>query len=107
MRSVDNTGCNASIRICSAITEEVCATCHNPHEQTTPLQAQETCATVGCHDDVRELSPFHRGLEPVEIEQCAQCHSAHEWTIDGNDCLACHTDIFDDASGSGGSSRAR
>jgi hypothetical protein len=77
--------------------DQVCATCHNPHEQTTPLEAQETCASVGCHDDVRELTPFHRGIEPVEIEQCAQCHGAHDWEVDGNDCLACHQDVFDDA----------
>ncbi|MBT8402326.1 MAG: hypothetical protein KJP18_00635, partial [Gemmatimonadetes bacterium] len=85
--------------------DQVCATCHNPHEQTTPLEAEETCATVGCHDDVRELSPFHRGLDAVEIEQCGQCHGAHDWMVDGNDCLACHTDVFDDAPGSGGARR--
>ncbi len=79
--------------------EQVCSTCHNPHEQTTPADAVETCATVGCHDDVRELTPFHRGLDHADIENCSQCHAAHDWTLDGDDCLSCHQDIFDDGPG--------
>lgn len=87
--------------------EQVCATCHNPHTQTTPEQAVETCATVGCHDDVTELTPFHRGLDHAGIEDCAQCHQAHDWTLDGDDCLSCHQDIFDDAGIGGGRPAAR
>lgn len=86
--------------------EQVCSTCHNPHTQTTPAQAVETCATVGCHDDVRELTPFHRGLDHADVENCSQCHTAHDWTLDGDDCLSCHQDVFDDA-GVGGASAGR
>ncbi len=77
--------------------DQVCSTCHNPHEQVTPEQAVETCATVGCHNDMRELSPFHRGLDHTDVENCGSCHAAHDWTADGNDCLSCHQDIYDDA----------
>ncbi|MEJ2539232.1 MAG: hypothetical protein P8188_04575 [Gemmatimonadota bacterium] len=76
--------------------EKVCSTCHNPHEQETPQEAVETCATVGCHNDVRELSPFHRGLDHTDVEDCSTCHVAHDWKADGDNCLSCHQDIYDD-----------
>ena len=76
--------------------QQVCATCHNPHEQETPAQAEETCATVGCHNDMRELTPFHRGLDHTQVENCMSCHTAHEFRVDGTDCLSCHQDIYDD-----------
>ena len=75
---------------------QVCATCHNPHTQAVPGDAVATCATVGCHTDVSELTPFHRGLEVTSLENCAECHSAHDWTTQANDCLSCHQDIFND-----------
>lgn len=77
--------------------DQVCATCHNPHTQTLPRDAVETCATIGCHDDVRDLTPFHRGLDLAALEDCAECHSAHDWSNQGDDCLSCHQDVFDDA----------
>ena len=77
--------------------DQVCATCHNPHTQSVPRDAVETCATIGCHDDVRQLTPFHRGLDVTALEDCAECHSAHDWSNQGDDCLSCHQDVFDDA----------
>jgi len=76
--------------------DQVCATCHNPHEQETPQAAGSTCATVGCHNDMRELTPFHRGLDHADVEDCVSCHTAHEFRVDGDDCMACHQDIYDD-----------
>ncbi len=81
--------------------DRVCSTCHNPHTQTLPAQAVETCATVGCHDDVRELTPFHVGLDHTAIENCTQCHIAHDWKLTGDDCLSCHQDVFDDGPAGG------
>ena len=86
--------------------DQVCATCHNPHTQTTPADAVDTCATVGCHNDVRELTPYHRGLDVTVLENCASCHTAHDWSHQGSDCLSCHQDVFDDAGvGARGASR--
>lgn len=88
--------------------DQVCATCHNPHTQVTPADAVQTCATVGCHDDLRSLTPFHRGIEAAALEDCSSCHGAHDWTNQGNDCLSCHTDVFDDGAAPGtGGGRAR
>lgn len=67
-----------------------CALCHNPHEQTEPAQAAQSCATVGCHDDVRSLTPFHRGLETDVLTECVSCHQAHDFAVDGSDCALCH-----------------
>ena len=82
--------------------DQVCSACHNPHEQETPAQAVETCASVGCHNDVQDLSSFHRGLDHLVVEDCTTCHQAHEFRVDGDDCLSCHQDIYDDP-GVGGS----
>jgi hypothetical protein len=30
------------------------------------------------------------------VEDCSACHAAHEFRVDGQDCLACHQDIFED-----------
>jgi hypothetical protein len=87
--------------------EGSCASCHNPHVQTTPAEAAESCATAGCHTDVEALTPFHRGLGAEVIADCMYCHQAHDFRIDGDDCVACHTDIFDDgANRAGGSAGA-
>lgn len=77
--------------------EAVCATCHNPHDQDTPEQAVETCATAGCHEAVEDSTPFHQGLGDHPLDDCSSCHTAHDFTVDGDDCLSCHTDIYDDA----------
>ena len=68
-----------------------CGFCHNPHEQTLPELAQETCATADCHLDFDELTPFH-GLDQVHAADCGSCHETHTWTAP-TDCRACHTDL--------------
>lgn len=41
-----------------------CASCHNPHTQTTPHDAVQSCTKAGCHTQADTLSPFHRGMGP-------------------------------------------
>lgn len=73
--------------------EGVCASCHNPHTQTTPAQAVETCATNGCHTRADTITAFHRGLAPGILERCTACHAAHAFRAPGTDCVDCHKDI--------------
>jgi hypothetical protein len=75
--------------------QAVCGACHNPHTQTTPEAAFETCTSAGCHADPASLTPFHRGLHAGAMEQCATCHTAHGWVVDAADCRSCHTDLSD------------
>jgi nitrate/TMAO reductase-like tetraheme cytochrome c subunit len=70
-----------------------CGACHDPHAQTTPAQAVQTCAVGGCHSRVDTVSAFHRGLTPGALMNCTSCHTAHEFTAP-TECLQCHTDIF-------------
>jgi hypothetical protein len=74
----------------------LCASCHNPHEQTTPAEAAGSCAIGGCHDDSETLTPFHQGLHTDALADCVSCHTAHDFSLDGENCLSCHEDIFDD-----------
>jgi hypothetical protein len=74
--------------------DAACGACHNPHDQETPRQAQRTCATTGCHAQPDTLTPMHRGLGVGVLQDCLACHPAHEFRADGNDCLGCHQDIF-------------
>jgi nitrate/TMAO reductase-like tetraheme cytochrome c subunit len=78
-----------------------CGACHNPHEQATPSQAVESCATGGCHAQPDTLTPYHQGLDPGVLDACTTCHEAHTFRIHGaeSDCLSCHEDIYDDAPG--------
>jgi len=76
--------------------EGACASCHNPHEQRTPAEAAETCATSGCHTDPAALTAFHRGLDPGVAQDCLYCHQAHGFRVDGSNCLACHQDVFEE-----------
>lgn len=71
----------------------VCASCHNPHEQTTPAGAADTCGTTGCHSRPETITPFHRGLSPGVLERCVACHAAHDFRAPGTDCVDCHTDL--------------
>jgi hypothetical protein len=71
----------------------VCGACHNPHEQTTPAAAFDTCTSAGCHSAPEETSPFHRGLEDGVVQVCETCHSAHLWVVDADDCAGCHTTL--------------
>lgn len=75
--------------------DRACASCHNPHQQETPAQAVETCATAGCHTDVADLTPMHAGLERGVVETCTTCHEAHDFRLDGNECTSCHADVHD------------
>ncbi len=70
----------------------LCGTCHNPHEQTTPRAAFESCGAAGCHARADTLTPFHRGLDDGVLQNCATCHAAHEFHAEGSDCRSCHTD---------------
>jgi nitrate/TMAO reductase-like tetraheme cytochrome c subunit len=71
-----------------------CASCHNPHEQSTPAEAAGSCTGAGCHEDIADLSPFHVGVDSVVVEDCLYCHVAHDFELDGDDCLACHQDVL-------------
>jgi hypothetical protein len=82
-----------------------CGACHDPHQQTTPAQAVRTCAGAGCHTQPETLTPFHRGLSPGVLDNCTACHAAHVFRVQGQNCLACHTDIYRDGAGTGVSSR--
>ncbi|MDX1674062.1 MAG: hypothetical protein R3314_04585 [Longimicrobiales bacterium] len=76
-----------------------CGACHNPHTQTTPREAAQSCATAGCHAMPDTLTPYHRDLDPGVLENCLTCHEAHQFRIHGGgqDCLSCHSEIFQDA----------
>jgi hypothetical protein len=76
-----------------------CAACHNPHTQTTPQQAVESCAKAGCHTRADTLSPFHRGMGPGVLENCTNCHNAHDFHVDDTNCLHCHKGVFRDSLG--------
>ncbi|HSA54277.1 MAG TPA: NapC/NirT family cytochrome c [Gemmatimonadaceae bacterium] len=75
----------------------VCGTCHNPHTQTTPSGAFQSCATSTCHARADTLTPLHRGLRQHRLETCGACHSAHTWRTGGTNCRDCHTGITDPA----------
>jgi nitrate/TMAO reductase-like tetraheme cytochrome c subunit len=79
--------------------DAACGACHDPHQQTTPAQAVRTCAGAGCHSRADTLTAFHRGLDPGVLDNCTQCHAAHVFRVRGEDCLACHRDVFDDVQG--------
>lgn len=68
----------------------MCASCHNPHEQTESAQAFETCGD--CHAQADTLTPFHRGLDAGVLDTCSRCHQAHTFRVEGHECRACHTD---------------
>jgi hypothetical protein len=70
-----------------------CGMCHDPHVQEEPRAAFASCTEAGCHEAADTLSPFHRGLAHAVVNDCGECHRAHEWTVDGEDCASCHTDI--------------
>lgn len=76
-----------------------CGACHDPHTQTSPEQAVESCATAGCHASPDTLTAFHRGLDSGVLENCASCHRAHDFRLHGAEqaCLDCHSDIYEDA----------
>jgi len=75
----------------------VCSSCHNPHVQTEPSQAVESCANAGCHEDLGSITPFHRGMQPGVLENCLNCHRAHTFEVVGTRCLDCHQGIQNDS----------
>jgi hypothetical protein len=70
-----------------------CGACHDPHQQTTPAQAVQSCAVGGCHTQVERETPFHRGLSPSVLTNCTACHTAHVFAAP-TDCMQCHQDIY-------------
>jgi hypothetical protein len=73
-----------------------CGACHNPHEQRTPREAVNNCANSGCHTRADTLSPMHVGLSAAALQDCVQCHVAHKFTVRGEKCLDCHSNIFNE-----------
>jgi hypothetical protein len=71
-----------------------CGACHDPHKQTEPKMAFETCANAGCHARADTLTAFHRGLGKHALDNCGACHTAHTWKVKGTRCLDCHGNIF-------------
>ena len=69
-----------------------CGACHDPHKQTTPAQAVESCATAGCHARMDTITPFHRGLDPGQLATCTSCHDAHAFHAT-TECAQCHAPI--------------
>lgn len=74
-----------------------CGTCHNPHAQTTPEGAFQSCATSGCHTRSDTLTSMHRNLGNHRLQTCGACHGAHTWKANAVDCRSCHTGIRDPA----------
>jgi hypothetical protein len=70
-----------------------CGACHDPHEQTTPAQAVQSCASGGCHARVDTVSAFHRGITQDALLNCTSCHAAHGFRAP-TACLQCHQDIY-------------
>lgn len=69
-----------------------CGACHNPHEQDRPELALKSCTAAGCHTRPDTLSTLHVGLGEETEENCTGCHKPHSWSLDGDDCAACHED---------------
>lgn len=76
-----------------------CGACHDPHEQTTPADAVQTCAGAGCHASADTLTPMHRGLDEGVLERCTECHAPHDARLEQPDCITCHRGIMDDDPG--------
>jgi hypothetical protein len=75
--------------------ELACATCHDPHRQERPADAARTCATSGCHARPDTLTTMHLGLAVGVLDNCIGCHAPHDTRVQGNRCLDCHADIYD------------
>lgn len=71
----------------------VCGTCHNPHTQTVPRMAYQSCAEAGCHADLATRNAFHAKSGRHGSAQCGLCHQAHTWKPIGTQCIDCHRNI--------------
>jgi len=70
-----------------------CGMCHNPHTQTQPVEAGQTCASAKCHADWRS-EPFHIGKNHGAIsDECTLCHQPHQAKVDASDCAGCHAAV--------------
>ncbi|HUK20292.1 MAG TPA: hypothetical protein VLV45_01905 [Gemmatimonadales bacterium] len=70
-----------------------CGDCHNPHTQTVPAEAAQTCASAKCHADWRS-QPFHTGANHRNVVQnCILCHEPHHAKVDPSDCAGCHAAV--------------
>ena len=69
-----------------------CGACHDPHKQTTPAQAVESCKT--CHQAIATESPIHKELANAAPATCTKCHAAHEFKAKLGDCTSCHEKIL-------------
>lgn len=70
-----------------------CGTCHDPHRQSRPRDADSTCAS--CHTKWREI-PFHTGAlhrGVVRPTACTACHQPHAARVDASDCTGCHREM--------------
>jgi nitrate/TMAO reductase-like tetraheme cytochrome c subunit len=74
-----------------------CGSCHNPHTQTNPQGAFQSCATSGCHARSDTLTAMHRSLGRHRLQTCGACHGAHTWKANAVDCKSCHSGISDPA----------
>ena len=70
-----------------------CGYCHDPHAQGAADAAFATCTDAGCHENPRELTPFHRGMGARVLDACGECHPPHRWEVDGRNCRACHKEL--------------
>ncbi|MEP7347825.1 MAG: hypothetical protein ABI877_21320, partial [Gemmatimonadaceae bacterium] len=70
-----------------------CGSCHNPHTQTTPFGAFQSCATSQCHAKADTLTAMHRSMPNHQLDNCGACHVAHTWKARATDCRSCHQDI--------------
>lgn len=67
-----------------------CGTCHNPHTDSLPVNARNSCAASGCHSDWRD-APFHAGPNHRRrASECSVCHVGHLSRVDASDCEGCH-----------------
>jgi hypothetical protein len=70
-----------------------CGVCHNPHLQTRPAEAAQTCTSARCHPDWRS-DPFHIGRNHKAVTQdCTLCHEPHHAKVDPSDCAGCHAAV--------------
>src|SRR4029079_13483067 len=70
-----------------------CGLCHNPHTQTTPFGAFQSCATSNCHANADTLTAMHKGLGDHTLQNCGACHAAHTWKVKATNCRGCHQDV--------------
>lgn len=70
----------------------ICSTCHDLYSTGQVHATSATCATAACHGQVRDGSPFHRGVAASVLSNCLGCHPAHDARIPGggDNCVFCH-----------------